>query len=234
MSLLTVIQDAMLLCGLTKPTAVLTSTDTAIQQFVAFAQQEVDETFTGNNWRNSHVDFLITGDGTSTLWPIPNDFERMIAGQAMWSQKYPSIPLQGPISDTDYLALKALPVMPVRPVWRLIGGILEIWPALSLGELVNGSYFSTNPISSADGLNRYLRWMNDTDFPLFPETILRSGIIWRWKRSKGLDYAEDFRTWQMELEKKAAHEKGAKIVHMTNTFNIGSDQWPGIVSVISP
>jgi hypothetical protein len=234
MSLLTAIQDAMLLCGLTKPLAVITSTDNAVQQFVAFAQQEVDETFTGNNWRNSRIDMQITGDGTSTLWPLPTDFERMLPGQALWSHKYPSIPLQGPIGEADYLALKALPVMPVRPVWRLIGGILEIWPALSSGEIVNGVYFSTNPIASADGLTRYLRWTNDTDFAMFPETILRSGIIWRWKKSKGLDYAEDFRTWQMELEKKAGHEAGAKIVRMTNTYNMGAHQWPGVVSVISP
>jgi hypothetical protein len=74
----------------------------------------------------------LTGDGTTTLFVLPSDFERILQGQALWSNKYPSIPLQGPITSQDLLALKALPVMPVRPVWRLIGGQLEIWPALSI------------------------------------------------------------------------------------------------------
>jgi hypothetical protein len=157
-----------------------------------------------------------------------------LQGQALWSQKYPSIPLQGPISSQDLLALKALPVMPVRPVWRLIGGQLEIWPTLANGEIVNGEYRSTNPIVSGDGSTRKTRWTNDTDYALFPEIILRLGLIWRWKASKGLDYGEDFKTYQLERDKKAAHEAGGKIVRMTNTHSIGSEQWPGVITVISP
>ena len=234
MSLLTSVQNAMSLCGLSAPAQALTSTDVTVQQFVAFAQLEVDTTFTDFNWRNARIDFAINGDGTSTLWPLPTDWERIVPGQALWSSKYPSIPLQGPISETEMLALKALPVMPVRPVWRLIGGMIEVWPALDNGEEVNGVYYSTNPISSEDGLTRKLAWTADSDFPLFPEIILRLGVRWRWKASKGLDYGEDFRSWNMEREKRAGHELGARVVQMSNTYNLGSNQWPGIITVISP
>lgn len=234
MSLLTVVSDAMVLCGLPQPSSIVSSTDPSIQKFLAFAQTEVEITGSDFNWRNLNIAMTITGDGITTLFVLPSDFERILQGQALWSQKYPSIPLQGPISSQDLLALKALPVMPVRPVWRLIGGQMEIWPALSNAEVVNGEYRSTNPIVSSDGLTRKPRWTADSDYPLFPEVILRLGVIWRWKQSKGLDYAEDFKTYQLEREKKAGHEAGGKIVRMTNTWNIGSDQWPGVITVISP
>jgi hypothetical protein len=224
----------MVLCGLSQPSGVISNPDPTVIKFAAFAQTEVDITGSDFNWRNLNIALQITGDGATTLFTLPSDFERILQGQALWSQKYPSIPLQGPISSQDLLALKALPVMPVRPVWRLIGGVLEIWPALANGEIVNGEYRSANPISSSDGTIRKTRFTSDSDFVFFPEVILKLGLIWRWKQSRGLDYAEDFKTYQLEREKKAGHEAGGKIVRMTNTYNIGSDQWPGVITVISP
>lgn len=234
MSILTVVQDAMVLCGLPQPAGVVSNTDPTVLKFLAFAQMEVETTANEYNWRNLNIAMTLTGDGTTTLFALPSDFERILQGQALWSNKYPSIPLQGPISSQDLLALKALPVIPVRPVWRLIGGVLEIWPALSAAEVVNGEYRSTNPISSSDGSVRKPRWTSDSDFPLIPEIVLKTGLIWRWKQSKGLDYAEDFKTWQMERDKKAGHEAGGKIVRMTNTLSWTANNWPGVVTVISP
>jgi hypothetical protein len=234
MSILTAVQDAMTLCGQPQPSGVVSNPDPTVLKFLAFAQLEAETTGSDFNWRNLNIAMTLTGDGSTTLFALPADFERILQGQALWSQKYPSIPLQGPISSQDLLALKALPVMPVRPVWRLIGGQLEIWPALASAEIVNGEYRSTNPIVSGDGLTRKPRWTSDSDYALFPEIILRLGLIWRWKASKGLDYGEDFKSYQMEREKKSGHEAGGKIVRMTNTFSIGSDQWPGVITVISP
>lgn len=234
MTLLTATQDAMVLCGLPQPVQAIGNSDATVAQFVAFAQKEADETFTDFNWRSTKVNAQIIGDNATTLFSLPADFERIVAGQALWSTKYPSIPLQGPISDVELIALKALPVMPVRPVWRLIGTTLEIWPALSTGETVNLEYFTSYPIYAADGVTRKARFTADTDYAVFPETILTRGLIWRFKQSKGLDYAEDFRTYDRERDKRASHEAGGRVVQMTNTYNLGSNQWPGLITIISP
>lgn len=232
MSLLTCVQDAMVLCGLTQPSQAISNTDNTVLQFVAFAQKEADETWSEFNWRQSRIAAQLNGDGSTTLFSLPSDFERILAGPSLWSQQYPSIPLQW-VSDTELLALKALPVTPVRPVCRLIGGTLEIWPAIAAGEVISLEYYSTNPICTSDGLTRKPRWTFDSDFVLFPEPVMTRGIIWRWKQSKGLDYAEDFRTWELERQKKAAHDGGARVVQMARAFNITpSSVWPGIVTVI--
>lgn len=233
MSLLTATQDAMVLCGQSQPSSVVPNTDPTVAKFLAFAQVEAETTGSDFNWRNMNIAYLFIGNGSQTLFNLPSDFERIVQGQALWSQKYPSIPLQGPVSSQDLLALKALPVTPVRPVWRLIGTQIEIWPALANGEIVNTEYRTIYPISSSDGSTKRARWAADTDISLFPEVILKLGMIWRWKQSKGLDYAEDFRTYQIERDKKAGHEAGGKIVRMTNTWNLGSDQYPGIITVVS-
>lgn len=231
MSILTATQDAMVLCGQPQPSSVVSNTDPTVLKFLAFAQIEAEETGSEYNWRNLNIAMTMTGDGTTTQFALPSDFERILQGQPLWSNKTPTIPLQGPISSQDLLALKAFPVTPIVPVWRLIGGQIEFYPALASGEIVNGEYRSYNPIVSGDGVTRKARWSNDSDYTLFPEIILKLGLIWRWKQSKGLDYAEDFRSYSMERDKKAGHEAGAKIVRMTNTWNVGSNQWPGIITV---
>lgn len=232
MSILTAVQDAMVLCGQPQPSGVVSNPDPTVLKFLAFAQQEAESTGSEFNWRNLNIALTLTGDGTTTLFALPSDFERILQGQALWSNKYPSIPLQGPITSQDLLALKALPVTPVRPVWRLIGGLLEIWPALSNLEVVNGEYRSTNPVVSGDGVTRKLRWSSDSDYALFPEIILRLGLIWRWKQSKGLDYAEDFRSYQLERDKKAGHEAGGKIIRTSTQLTWTSNNWPGVITVV--
>ncbi len=221
----------MVLCGLTQPSSAVSNPDPTVTKFIAFAQTEVELTASDFNWRNLNIAMTLTGDGSTTTFALPSDFERPLQGNFLFSTKYPSIPLQGPVSSQELLGLKALPVTPTRPVWRLVGGVIEIWPALAIGEIVNGEYRSTNPIVSGDGLTRKPRWTSDSDYALFPEVILRLGLIWRWKASKGLDYGEDFKTYQLERDKKAGHEAGGRIVRMTNTFDIGENQWPGIISV---
>ena len=231
MSLLSCIQDAMVLCGLTSPSQAVSSTDNTVLQFVAFAQMEADDTWSEYNWRQSRIAGVITGDGTTTLFALPSDFERMLAGPSLWSTKYPSVPLQW-VSDNELQAMKALPITPTRPLVRLIGGTMEIWPALAAAETVNMEYYSTNPLATADGVTRKPRWTLDSDFSLFPESVLTRGMIWRWKQSKGLEYAEDMKTWALDRDKKAAHDGGARVVQMTKNFNITPHDWPGLITVV--
>lgn len=232
MTLLTAVSDAMSLCLNITTTQVVSNTDQTVSKFLTLAQIEVDDTFPAYNWRFAPVDLVITGDGSTTLWPLASDFEHIQLGNALWSQKYPSIPLTGPMSEVEILALKALPVNPLRPVWRLRGSKLEIWPALAAGEIVNGVYYSTNPILANDGVTTRLRWAADTDIARFPETILRNGLVWRWKASKGRDYAEDFRTYALDRDLKAAHEQGGRIVNTSRVSAMPDNAWAGVITII--
>ena len=40
------------------------------------------------------------------------------------------------------------------------------------------------------------------------------GLRWRWKKEKGLDYAEDFRTYEMQVEDAIGRDGGRKPVSM--------------------
>lgn len=52
---------------------------------------------------------------------------------------------------------------------------------------------------------------------LLPEELLLMGLRWRWKKEEGLEYAEDFRSYEMQV-KDALSRDGAK-----RTLNMGDN-----------
>ena len=81
MSLLTLTQDACALVGIDVPTAVVSSTDPTYTQFVYLAQYEGDEMNRAHKWRKQKVQASFTGDGSTTIWALPTDFERFTTEQ---------------------------------------------------------------------------------------------------------------------------------------------------------
>jgi hypothetical protein len=136
------------------------------------------------------------------------------------------MPLIGPVLDAQLVGMKAFPVQPVRPVWRLWGGSIEIWPALASTDTITGEYRSKNWILGADGVSRQYQFLTDADTSLIPERILKLGVVWRWKQAKGLEYAEDYRTWDNERARVAGHDSGNKTIDMSGRSVMPATYWP--------
>lgn len=239
MSLLTTIQGAALRCNFSAvPSSAYSSTDTNVLQLVAFSQDTGLEMARRSGWNTLKVFKQVTGDGTTTLWPLPADWMRLCPSDkspmgALVSLSRPTIPLIGPVNDEWLNQMKALPAYPAYPVWRLINNNLEIWPALANGEIVQFWYFSKNWITKSVGGTSSV-WTNDNDTALFDEDILMKGAIWQWKRAKGLDYAEEFRAYQLAFERAAGQQDNERVVS-TSSYTVNPDSfWPGQIGYTPP
>lgn len=233
MTILTIVQDAAVRCGWqNSPTSAIGNTGTDalnIQQMIAFAQDIGRDSLERANWTGLDRAATITGDGTTTLFTLPSDWNRFNPGDKapnspLISSKYPLTPLFGPVNAEELNALKALPASTVRPVWRMIGTSIELWPALTAGEIVTFNYFSEAWILAVDNVTRRERWVSDTDRSLINEDIIMKGVIWRWLQSKGLDYAEAFRAFEMSLTRNAAQQMTERI---TSTSSAIPQVWGG-------
>lgn len=234
MSILSTLQTAMPLCGLPSPSQGVSSTDPSTQKFVAFAQDIGDELRERYYWRNLNIAGQITGDGTTTLFSLPSDWSSLSPGQQFFSSLYPTLPIYGPVTNEQLAQMKASPSFPTRPVWRIIGGTIELWPALGAGEVVSFNYYSTNWVSTATGAQRQASFMLDSDFSMIDEIILRRGLIWRWKASKGLDYADDFRRYELSIDRAGGREDAERIVGMAAP-SLDLDGWfPGTITYTGP
>lgn len=218
MSILSIVQAAAIRCGITPfPTSAVSNTDQNIQQLVIFAQDAGRELMERANWVNLDTAGTVTGDGISTLFLLPQDWDRFSPSDksprgALVSNKFPLWPLEGPINTEDLNLLKALPASTLRPVWRIIGGALEIWPALALGEIVTFNYYSSFWIMNAPRTVSRATWQADDDFGLINEDTTMKGSLWRWKASKGLQYAEEFRSYEQSLARNANQQMTERVV----------------------
>lgn len=236
MSILSIVQSAAIRAGITPvPTAAVSSTNQDVQQLVLFAQDAGRELMERANWVNLDTAGTVTGDGISTLFQLPQDWTRFSPSDksphgALVSSKRPLVPLYGPINTEDLNLLKALPASTVLPVWRIIGGALEIWPALSLGELVTFNYYSSFWIMNAARTVSRATWQADDDFGLINEDTLMKGVVWRWKASKGLQYAEEFRAYEQSLARNAGQQMTERVISTSHKLGFGRATFLGTIT----
>jgi hypothetical protein len=246
MTLLTIVQSAAIRSGFSSiPSSAAGNADQSVQQLVFFAQDAGRELLERANWVNLDTAGMVTGDGVSTLFLLPQDWVRFSPSDksprgALVSNKYPLLPLQGPVNTEDLNLLKALPASTVRPVWRIIGGALEIWPALAgppvpnpkslPGEIVTFNYYSSFWIMNAARTVSRAVWVADDDFSLINEDTVMKGVVWRWKASKGLQYAEEFRSYELSFARNAGQQMTERVVSTSRKYVIGDETYLGTIT----
>jgi hypothetical protein len=99
--------------------------------------------------------------------------------------------------------------------YRLRGGQLIIYPTATAGDSVYFEYVSKNWCSNAAGDTFYTRITHDDDLVLLDEEALTLGVKWRWLKAKGLEYAEDFNTYEAHVADLTTRD-GTKAVINTN------------------
>lgn len=195
MSLLTIVQDTCALVGIEVPTSVVSSNDDTYTQMVYLAQFEGDELSRTFKWRQQKVSADFTGDGVTRLWDLPADFDRFTTEARRASSIL--LGLQGPVSDDEFLDAQVRGFNPTIPYWRLFGDNIETTPAVASGQQIKFEYVSSYWVADNTGTVK-ARYTADSDVALIPERLITLGVVWRWKRAKGLDYAEEMRTYQTE------------------------------------
>lgn len=60
----------------------------------------------------------------------------------------------------------------------------------------------------------YEAWVADTDIPIFDAELMKLGIRWRYLSAKKFDYAEEFRTYEEEVEKAMSRSGGKSRIYL--------------------
>jgi hypothetical protein len=67
----------------------------------------------------------------------------------------------------------------------------------------------------------------DTDTFLVPEELCIAGLRWRWKKEKGFEYAEDFRSYEMQVKDAMSRDGGKSVICLDGGYK---DARPGIMA----
>lgn len=217
MTMLSLVQNFCRRTQLPVPTTVYGTTDTQVLQVMALLEEEGNDLALRGAWEGitfeaSHTTLAAEDQGAiSTI--AANGF-RYIKNQTIWDRTS-NLPVAGPMSAQSWQAMKALAATSPRYRFRIRGGKLIVNPEPTAGQSWYFEYVSQNWILNGATYKQY--FTADADTILLPETLVLMGLRWRWLREKGFDYAELFRTYEMQLKDALGHDGGKPVLSMDDT-----------------
>lgn len=214
MSLLSLIQKVADRVGVTRPTVVVTSTDIQIRQLYALANEEGAELAKRGPWQalTQEQTFVTVAQAEQTNTPVPDDFDRFIPNS--FYNRTLRRRMIGPITPQEWQAVQAFPAYNrVYLAFRQRDGAFLITPDPPAGQTIAYEYVSANWAMSSAGQGKP-EFTSDDDSSFLDENLLASGIRWRWKQAKGLDYSEDMITHERSVSRALGNDGGATILTM--------------------
>ena len=217
MSLITMIQEVTDQIGLPRPTTAIGTSDTQVRQLVALANQEGRELARRGYWQDLIKEKTFTTTATEEQSNVlPDDFDRFIEG-SFWNRDQ-GRRVAGPISPQRWQALKTTLYSSVWDSFRIRGDSVLCIPTPTAGETWAFEYVSLNWLTNAAGDTEYAAWQADDDVGKLCECLMGLGIVWRFKKAKGMEYGEDFRIYESELDQRLSNSGGMRILDMESDY----------------
>jgi hypothetical protein len=212
MTLLSVVKDACDRLGITRPSVAYTSSDQQILQLLGLAQQEGKELAKRHAWQKLTKEKTFTATATETQsTAIPDDFDRYI-DETMFNRTRKRH-VYGPLTPQEWQFQKSVLTSTIVENWRQRGDSVMITPTATAGDTYAYEYVSINWCQNETGDTLRSAWAADTDTGLLSEELMTDGIVWRFARAKGFDYAEAFRTYEVQVAQAIVRDGGKRTLN---------------------
>ena len=215
MTLLSVVKDVCAVVGVTVPQSVFSNLtgNRTMQEMLALANEMAQRiAYDNRDWTKLRTMATFTGDGTTTTFPLPANYKRMLLTSNVWRSTSTQSPMLF-VSDSDeWMQRRASNASDwAWGEWTMLGGNMVIYPAMPVGQTATFGYLDKNCIGLASG-GRGDVFMSDDDTFTLDERVLKLGMIWQWKAQKGASYAEDMGTYGDALGYAMGHDSPAPII----------------------
>jgi hypothetical protein len=231
MSLLSVVREVCANTGVLMPSSVFANINgnRTMQEMLAHAN-EIAQRITADtrNWTKLKTLATLTGDGVTTAFDLPENYLRMPFTANVWSSASTQSPLRFVPGEDDWVRRRANNDTSSYGEWTMMGGQMHIFPALAAGTTASFAYISKNSIALGGGGFSDTFMGNDDTF-IISERLLRLGMIWQWKASKGSPYAEDMGTYSDALSNASGFDSPAPIIIGRTPISVNAQvayPWP--------
>lgn len=227
MSVLTAAQSAFIRLSGAKPATLFSASGRMEAEIADLMSEVADDVMRSHDWRGLTALHTLTGDGSTTVFDLPEDYDRMVQGQSMHD---PGTRLWGytSVSDLDeWITVTTGGFLAATPGWWIIlDGKVQVSPAPPDGRKAVFPYIRRDFGTTATGVP-ICRFKRDDDEFFLGDRLLTLGAIWRYRAMKGLEYAEDMANFEKALSEAAARDKGSRVIrHGAPRIGIGRLAYP--------
>lgn len=182
---LTLINDFCAKHGLPILGAVVGATEATARQLLALTH-EVTEDLQQYAWENQNIyktwNGLIAED-QGALTTIFGAGFRSLKQKTFWNTTTRQ-PIQGPVTEQQWVSLKAIQVGGSLYNYRIAQGHLFIYPALTAANGLSAVYASKFGVLDASSV-LIDRVTADACTFIYPDNVFKSSLEWRWLKQKG-------------------------------------------------
>ncbi|MCA8026414.1 hypothetical protein [Burkholderia cepacia] len=226
MSCLSIVQDVCQRVGLAAPSSAVTSPDPMIQQILSLATKEGEWLTDQYDWQVLTVEtsfITVAAQVQGQLSTICPNLKNII-NDTIWNRDLRR-PVFGPLAAQRYEQLQAMVMQGPWNQFIIQGNNLIFFPVPQAGQHCWFEYTTQNWCQSEAGAGQG-RFAADTDVLLLREDVFKLGMEWRWKKAKGLDYAQDFVDYETMLQNAKARDGSKDVINMGD---VKYDIYPGIL-----
>ena len=144
---------------------------------------------------------------------LPADYDYMITG-TQWDRGF-RWQIYGPLTPQEWQVLKSglSPTGPRRR-FRLMQGKFFLDPIPYDSNSLVFEYYSLAFALDATGLIPKNLFTQDADTYVLPDDLLIQGLIWRFRRAKGLDYAEERKSYEDAMARELARDTSSQALQL--------------------
>lgn len=214
MSLLTIVQDACAEIGFPVPVKVIGNTDQIAIQMLRLLNRE-GNSLSRSDWealKKEHIFTLVSGTQTYSL---PSDFRYIINGTS-WCRDNKRQLIQ-PLTSKEWQFFKGWStVNSLNLRARIRVGLFEFEQTIGAsddGKTIAFEYMSNSWAQSSAGAAQ-TEFLADTDNSLLDEELLTQGLVWRFRKAKGLQFEGDLIEYTRMVNEAKARDGGSRVMKL--------------------
>lgn len=200
MTLLTIAAGLAKNVGMDIPDVVVSSPDREWKEAIEMSNLAGEELARRVDWGELQESITLTGTGLNETFSLGGQFSRINLGIGITA----ATGFVRPLTRAEWGSLT--PVEGVPRYYLLEGSNITLWPYLGSGETV-----TVTTQSKAWCSNGTAEWMADAETALIDEGLILKGTIVRWRRQKGMDYADFEAEYEANIADIAAFNDGSRI-----------------------
>lgn len=212
MSLLSLVKSACRRIGVPPPNVVATASDPTVMQLFELAQEEGRELARFGDWRVLRKEKTFSTVAAATqVNAIPDDLDAFI-DDTFWNRAR-RLRLYGPATPDEWQRWSAASTFPITGTFYLRGTSLLIQPTPAAGDTVAYEYRSNQWCQSSGGASQET-WAADTDIGIISERLMGLGLIWRYQKTRGLEWQSRYDEYLFQVNQELAKDSPRRIMDM--------------------
>ena len=218
-NILEICQDVANLAAVQRPEDLFDTNSQQDSIFLSIAKAELNSLMRYGDWQDLTKEAEVLTISGKTVYPMDNivpDFYAILNNTIYIKDKMEKV--IGAITPEDWMREKYFNCPDANIKFKIQNNAIKFLNEPPAGLKIVFQYRSNAVCTDARTYEEKPTITANTDVPIFDRYVVQLGILYRWLKRNGMDYAEEKYEYDMELRKKFGSGLATEDIHLDGGF----------------